>query len=115
VVSGLLFTFVAGVGLVGLWYGLALGVASGSLLLLRLVYTLDWEREALAARSAAVSQGGGGDDDDQEISLVDVCVSSPEEEEGRVEAGEGRGKIGKAPVEADLHGAKRVPVAMEPF
>jgi MATE family multidrug resistance protein len=48
VLWGFIFTFVVKVGVVGLWYGLALGVFSAAVLLLWSVSRLDWELEAVA-------------------------------------------------------------------
>ena len=93
-------------GVVGLWYGLALGVASGATLLLWLVLKLDWEREALAARAAAVSQnrgggvggvGGDGCGDDEEICLVEVSFSSSAPEAAPAAVGNGGSRGEGAP------------------
>lgn len=74
---GFVLTFPAGVGVLGLWCGLALGVGAGATVLLRLVLRLDWESEAAAARAAAVSREtpGGDEGDDEEICLVEVPSS----------------------------------------
>ncbi|ACO63435.1 Multidrug/Oligosaccharidyl-lipid/Polysaccharide flippase [Micromonas commoda] len=60
VLSGYVITFLLKAGVIGLWYGLALGVTVGGVVLFLIVTRLDWDVEVASAAAAALTHGIGG-------------------------------------------------------
>ena len=54
------YAFLLKAGVIGLWYGLALGVTVGGVVLFLIVARLDWDVEVASAAAAALTHGIGG-------------------------------------------------------
>ena len=71
VVVGFALTFPANMGVVGLWVGLAVGVACGGTGLVWMSARLDWDREASLARTGSAP----------DVRLIDPSAATTETEE----------------------------------
>ena len=92
VLSGYVITFLLKAGVTGLWYGLALGVTVGGVVLFLIVTRLDWDVEVASAAAAALTHGTGG----SSTSLVSVQYQVLEEDyDSPSSAGSGEVEIGE--------------------
>ena len=92
VLSGYVITFLLKAGVTGLWYGLALGVTVGGVVLFLIMTRLDWDVEVASAAAAALTHGTGG----SSTSLVSVQYQVLEEDyDSPSSAGSGEVEIGE--------------------
>ena len=94
VVVGFALTFPANMGVVGLWVGLAVGVACGGTGLVWMSARLDWDREASLARTGSAPY----------VRLIDPSAATTETEEDSEAEDDERARLVRGRIDEETGG-----------